>query len=171
MARWIVCGVSYDRDDCTTLKVAAHAADELGARLAIVTALHAPPDGPERRAALADGRRAVADMARRCGVVDDAVQCVETGEPGDALARVSEELDAELIVVGRSRRSPFTSLLRAGVATRLSRRTARPVAVVPPHSAADPAAVRVLEGRQPSGATRFQRHAIGPLVLRRTGPV
>ena len=171
MSRWIVCGVAHDRDDCTTLKMAARLAEDAGARLAIVTALPTPADGRERRETFATGRHAVADTARRCGVVDDAVQCAETGDPVEALARVSEELGAELIVVGGSRRSALTSLLRVGIATRLSRRTDRPVAVVPPNSDADLDAVRVLTGGKHPSASALPGSGGQPLVFRRTGSV
>lgn len=144
MAHWIVCGVAGERTDCATLKVAAELADQLGARLAIVTVIGGSVDGTDKREVLSEGRAAVAGLARRCSVVDDAVHRVELGDPVDELTRVAEELDAQMLVVGGSHRSALTSLVRAGIAPRLSRRAGRPVAVVPPASGPDEDAVRVL---------------------------
>jgi nucleotide-binding universal stress UspA family protein len=131
MTAWIVCGIAQTEGNAHTLKVAARLADRLGARLAMVAVIDSPADSSARRAATAQAASALAALARRWGVVDDAVHRIETGDPAERLAHVADELDAELVVVGGTRRSRLASLLNGDVAERVSRRARRPVAVVP----------------------------------------
>lgn len=161
MIRSIVCGVARDRNDCTTLKVAARLADRVGARLVVVTVVPAPAEAGRVREAAAEGRAAVAQVARQCAIVDDAVHRVEIGEPVEGLARASEDADAELIVVGGTRRSGIGSLLRPGVAQLLARRSGRSVAIVPARAADDDDAVRLLAAgaQRRSGPVRAGRRA------------
>jgi K+-sensing histidine kinase KdpD len=158
VTRWIVCGVAGARNDCSTLRVAAGVAERMGGRLAIVLVVDERPAG-DARESVREGRRTIACLARRCAVVDDAVHWVEVGDPVKELTRVSDDLDAELLVVGGTRASMLATLLKAGVAPRLSGRTRRPVAIVPP--AAGDEDVRALMDAAvrstPSGARRLAR--------------
>ena len=99
MSTWVVCGVSIGADNCATVRRAAGLADHLGARLAIVAVVPEPADRADLRDALAAGRSAVADVARRCGVADDAVHHVEVGDPLVGLTRAADWFAADHALV------------------------------------------------------------------------
>lgn len=67
----------------------------------------------------------------RAGGVAQVVAHVAVDRPERALAQLAREVDADVIVVGTSRRGPLHHLLWGATADRLLRRASRPVVVVP----------------------------------------
>src|SRR5690349_6962891 len=120
MSRWIVSGVSPGAQETTSVRVAARLADRLGARLALLTVVPEPLHSGDRQAAKSGGGLALARLAQRLGLPDDTLHRVEIGDPAGALVRVADELDAELVVVGASRREPgFAAALRRDLPARV----------------------------------------------------
>lgn len=130
MSRWVVCGIAGEKDEASTVRVAARLSEHIGARLAIVAVAPEQGTSEQVRAQLSAGGGAIARVARTCHVVDDAVHRVEFGDPADALARVGDELDASLVVVGATRRSALRAMLSTSVPARLLATVDRPVVVV-----------------------------------------
>jgi nucleotide-binding universal stress UspA family protein len=136
MSNWIVSGVSPGAQETTSVKVAARLADRLGARLALLTVVPDPLQPGDRQAAKSGGGLALTRLGRKLGLPDDTLLRVEIGDPADSLVRVAAELDAELVVVGASRRAPgFGATLRRDLPARVIAAAKRPVAVVPVRAA------------------------------------
>lgn len=135
MSRWIVCGVAPGKDESSTLQVASHLSARIGARLAIVTVVVDPREPELLDAYLAEGSRTLAEATRKCRVADDVVHRVEFGDAPRALARAAAHFDAEMIVVGATRRSPLVSLVAGNLPERLVENSQRPVVVVPEEGA------------------------------------
>lgn len=102
-----------------------------------------PPDTASAEAGVA--RELAAGIASALASVDglaepDWMLRVLAGDPGKALARIGEELDARLLVVGTRGRGVEPALeewLGGSVAAHLARDQVRPVVVVPTHGIAD----------------------------------
>jgi nucleotide-binding universal stress UspA family protein len=73
------------------------------------------------------------ELARAAGF--DADSRVAEGKSWDAICRVADELDAEVIVVGARGLSPVKSVVLGSVSTRVVSHAKRPVLVVPPAEA------------------------------------
>ena len=86
---------------------------------------------PERLDAAGDAvLRAAAAQAEAAGV---RCKLELVGDvPGEALARVADVVEADLIVIGLGRRGPLARVVRRDVARALARSTSRPVLIVPP---------------------------------------
>jgi len=67
----------------------------------------------------------------RAGGVAQVVAHVAVERPERALEQLAREVDADVIVVGTSRRGPLRHLLWGATAERLVRRASRPVVIVP----------------------------------------
>jgi len=103
---------------------AASLAAQVGARLTILTVL--PPQGtappvPEW----------LMRQAQRIGPGVDTHPAAVVGLPGVEIARFAEEHRADLIVIGRSRRSPTERLLVGDIADAVARRSSVPCLFVP----------------------------------------
>jgi nucleotide-binding universal stress UspA family protein len=92
------------------------------------------------------------------------------GDPAETLARVADELDAAVIVVGRRRRSPWRRLLRPSFASAVARNARHPVIVVPSaerrtgRSGRTRQAVRA-SGREPMAGSGGTDHGARHVVL------
>jgi len=103
---------------------AASLAARVGARLTILTVL--PPHGTA-----APVPEWLERQAKRIGPGVDTRTAVVVGLPGVEIARFAEEQRADLIVMGRSRRSPTERLLVGDIADAVARRSAVPCLFVP----------------------------------------
>ncbi len=139
----VICGIENDGDlDCIYL--GSRLAEALGEELLLAHAVAQPaavptpmlPHGPfppqaEMRQALLDqGTDVLNEVASRTGVPETAGRLL-VGEPADALARVAEEEEAGLLVVGARRRGPLRRALVGSVSARLVSVSPCPVAVLP----------------------------------------
>lgn len=86
------------------------------------------PVEPSRLVAAADS---VLDRVAEQLDLEDVPRRALVGDPATAVVAVAEELDADLIVVGSSRRGPFVSALLGSVSRAIADATERPVVVVP----------------------------------------
>jgi nucleotide-binding universal stress UspA family protein len=122
--------VAYDDPGSETLERAAELAQALGSTL-IVTNVAAAAEGTE------------VDPAEReaSGKLDDAKRVLETqgvaaeyavarGHPGEAIARLAAERNADLIVVGTRRKGFFDRLVEGSVLQEVLRRAQCDVLVV-----------------------------------------
>lgn len=141
--RSVVCGVDGSGDARAALHVAAGLAGRLDLRLVAVHVVQPPlPSsggvGPSDRhaaavgadALLVAGRELVDRMLGEEDLVDAAAR-IELGFPGDRLADVADEEDAELIVVGSRGRGPFKAALLGSVSADVIGVARCPVVVVP----------------------------------------
>jgi len=103
---------------------AASLAARVGARLTILTVL--PPHGTE-----APVPEWLERQAKRMGPGVDARPAVVAGLPGVEVARFAEEQKADLIVIGRSRRSTAERMLVGDIADAVARRSSVPCLFVP----------------------------------------
>jgi nucleotide-binding universal stress UspA family protein len=140
--------ILYGTDFSVSATATAHVAVELARRFGdtlVVAHIVEPPAvfSPELLAAdptlmsklVASSEQTVGKLAaslRGAGVPME--ERVAVGRPDAVLARLGEELDARLIVVGSHGRSALGRALMGTVAERLVRQSARPVLVVPPEA-------------------------------------
>jgi nucleotide-binding universal stress UspA family protein len=134
MIRSVVCGVSEAHGDDGALAVAAGLAERTGARLAVVL-VQPDADDPHDLANLETcADFALVRAASRHGVTDGASFRVEFGDPAKALAGVAASLDADVIVIGGSRRYGLGALVGGTVMDHLIDIARQPLIVVPPGS-------------------------------------
>jgi nucleotide-binding universal stress UspA family protein len=114
----------------------ARLADALDASLAIVQ-VHSDGAGRPTGWELYDGGRRLTDAVEAAGLGDLPVRMVERyGAPGEQLAVVAGELDADLVVVAGDPRNRWRSLPSPSAAADVTRLADRPVVVAPPASRA-----------------------------------
>ena len=146
MGSSILCGVDGSENARAALRVAARLSRRLGLRLVVSYVVQASVPGPgfggggrpvlaSVDAELAAGRDLLDYFLEEEGM-DDAERRVVYGFPGDRLADLADEEDAELIVVGSRGRGAFKAAFLGSVSTDLIGVARRPVLVVPPAAAA-----------------------------------
>jgi nucleotide-binding universal stress UspA family protein len=168
-------GAALPRPDRIVLACRRSASPQRAARLAgrLAAQLHASVVVtqvlPARRRDHRPTSWEVYDAARRDGdaAMDAAGMKVgieyaeHEGHPAATLARVAEELDAALVVVGDRTRSPWRRLLWPSVASQVARRAQHPVIVVPDVEPVAGAAREVTDdGRVTAGARVIGRRAM-----------
>ena len=142
----VVVGVDASAGSRAALRWCAEYADAVGAR---VVAVHAVDLGEALRAPVRFGDTAQHDGSWRAQVRDEmrAVWCqslgdrdvefdcrVEEGSAVAALERVADELDAQLVVVGRDGAAMLAEVVLGSVPQRLAHECRRPLVVVPEES-------------------------------------
>jgi nucleotide-binding universal stress UspA family protein len=148
MKKSIVCGVDGSADSAAALAVAAHLADDLGARLvlanvvdyALLPSVTVGAIGPRNvaPAIFSDvlgeqvrvGERLLDEMAARANLEGVETRVV-SGFAAERLADLADEEDAELIVVGSRGRGAFRAAFLGSVSTSLIGVARSPVLVVP----------------------------------------
>ena len=148
MSGAIVCGVDGSADSKAALAVAVRYASRLGARLVLAHVVeHVPePDpaiGPMGAGSFSAmrpeveeehvkaGERLVERMAHDAGI-SDAERRVLFGHPGERLADLADEEEAELIVVGSRGRGALKAAFLGSVSSGLVGVARCPVLIVPP---------------------------------------
>lgn len=141
MSRTIVVGVDGSEGSDRALEWCAVNAPKLGAEVVAVHAFHAPyaypaldvPSMPvevdkwkkeAQRLLETEWTAALGDVPHRTMFVD--------GSPGRAVVEVSDELGADLIVVGSRGRGGVAELVLGSVSHHLAHHARRPVLIVPP---------------------------------------
>lgn len=148
MSGAIVCGVDGSADSKAALAVAVRYASRLGARLVLAHVVEYVPEpdpaiGPMGAGSframrpefeeeqVKAGERLVERMAHDAGI-SDAERRVVLGHPGERLADLADEEEAELIVVGSRGRGAFKSAFLGSVSSGLVGVARCPVLIVPP---------------------------------------
>jgi nucleotide-binding universal stress UspA family protein len=146
MAGCVVCGIDDSDGARKAARVADKLARDLGARLVLV---HVAPTAPSnlygvpfdsdafQREALEEARRLLEDVAAGCEVAGVSRRA-ELGAPADVLARVVEDEEADLLVVGTRGRGAMRSVLLGSVAHEMLAVSPCPVVVVSSHAAHSP---------------------------------
>ena len=121
--------VAYDDPQSATLDRAAELAETLGARLIVTNVSSPEPRDAEGLAASA--RAKLEDARRRLAGRNVAAEFVPVvGPPGDAIVRLADERDADLIVVGTRKKGFFERLVEGSVNQEVLRRASCDVLVV-----------------------------------------
>jgi nucleotide-binding universal stress UspA family protein len=137
MHRSVVCGVDASAESHVAVRVAAQLSARLGLRLVVAHVAEAAVDGtpavlePEEVEELRACEILLEHVARDEGLVDAELLLVE-GEPAEQLARLADDEDAELILVGSRGHGAFKAALRGSVSRNLISLAHCPVVVVPP---------------------------------------
>lgn len=136
----IVCGIDFSDASRAALDEAARLTRLLGGELHLVHAYGLPMaalpidggvmSGPERAADIASDADAKLDDWARAYPDLDLVRHVVLGMPADEILRVSEETEANYIVMGTRGRSGLAHLLLGSVAENVLRHTSVPVLTV-----------------------------------------
>jgi nucleotide-binding universal stress UspA family protein len=151
MSGSIVCGVDGSADSQAAVAFAAQLASRLGARLVLANvaesahigyAAAAPFGGGAVPMAVAEeidaheeaAERLLEQVAGQFGLAD-AERRVVVGLPGERLAELADEEDAELIVVGSRGRGAFKAAFLGSVSNSLVGVARCPVLIVPPGAA------------------------------------
>jgi nucleotide-binding universal stress UspA family protein len=137
----IICGVDSNAADAFAVtRVAADLAARLKLPLTLVHVVHildkleSNVDNALDAGLTSEGWRALFLMRRILEEVGDAIDAqtvIRRGRPPDELVAVAHERDAALIVVGCHARGNLRTLLEGSVWLKLSRKTPRPVVIVP----------------------------------------
>jgi nucleotide-binding universal stress UspA family protein len=143
LRRSLVCGVDDSAYGRAAARVAARLAERFRLKLLIVHVTEAPAlagTSNEVGAAIEQlGDRKAHSLLAAVAVEEElgpVERRVEFGPPAERLARVAEEEDAELIVVGSRGRGALRAALLGSVSTELIGIAPCPVLVVPPGAAA-----------------------------------
>lgn len=147
----IVCGIDGSADSQAALAFAAQLASRLGTRLVLAHvaepahipyAAAAPFGGSAGQIAVAEeiaSQRQAAERLLEQVAVDaglaDAERRAAVGLPGERLAEIADEEDAELIVVGSRGRGAFKAAFLGSVSNSLVGVARCPVLIVPPGAA------------------------------------
>jgi nucleotide-binding universal stress UspA family protein len=141
--RSLVCGVNDSEGARAAARVAARMAERLSLKLILVHVgeVRAIAESPRVAAAAAldevDGRKAqylLADIAVAEGL-GPVERRVQYGVPSEQLARVAEQEDAEMIVVGSRGRGALKAALLGSVSSNVLASARCPVLIVPPGAA------------------------------------
>lgn len=145
MSGSIVCGVDGSKAAVGAVRFARTISEWLGLRLVLVNVTDVPLVSPrtpvrdayaELRAIALDAADDLLDWIRQtAGLSEEVVRRVELGEPAERLAAVSDEEQAELLVVGSRGRGRFSAALLGSVSADVAARAPCPVAIVPERAA------------------------------------
>ncbi len=139
----ILCGVDGSPESRLALRHAAQLSELLGVRLVVAHVVQPTPlgIGPTARQlasipvdALLAGGEAILDEILDEEELADVERRVVLGFPGDRLADLADEEDAELIVVGSRGRGVLKAALLGSVSTNVIAVARQPVLVVPPRA-------------------------------------
>lgn len=128
----ILAGTDLSSRADRALSRAALVAATAGAELLV---LHAVDDDQPRRLVEAERREATAILGEQVAALGPArkppiVPLIEEGDPFEAILRVAETWDAELIVLGEHRRRPLRDIFAGTTVERVMRHGCRPVLMV-----------------------------------------
>jgi nucleotide-binding universal stress UspA family protein len=139
VSRSIVCGVDGSTDARLALRAAARVAAQLDARLVVAHVVQLPAQssrlGPKTMVSIGAALEAGIELLERLldeEGLSDVDRRVEYGFPGDRLADLADEEDAELIVLGSRGRGAFKAAFLGSVSTDVIGVARCPVLVVPP---------------------------------------
>lgn len=141
--RLIIAGVDGSDQSLRAANVAAAIGRSVGARLHLVTVVRppegwwgvvgSPPPADALAASMADAQRSILDRTldrlERDGL--EVTSAEEIGDPASALSALAEEIEADLIVVGRRGAGVVERLILGSVADRLAHDAPCPVLIVP----------------------------------------
>lgn len=135
----IVCGVDGSKAAATAVRFARTLSDQLGLRLVLVHVTEVPVVSPRaarhfftelRTIALDAGDELLRWVCQTEGLSEEVVRRVELGKPAERLVAVSDEDEAELLVVGSRGRGPLRSVLLGSVSAGVARTARCPVAII-----------------------------------------
>jgi universal stress protein A len=135
----ILCPIDFDEQSIAALRFACNLAEDSDATVYVMHALSVTLPSPEYRlkpspaAAEENTKREMEKIARKqLGRKVRHELVTRIGKPADAILKVAEDLDADLIVIATHGRKGVTRLFLGSVAERVIRASKRPVLMVPP---------------------------------------
>ena len=160
MYQRILCATDGSEHGDRALRHAARQALATGGELHVVHVIERIPGGGRLRGEnvfvtereLTDEIRAQAAQLAQAEGIDATVHVVRgNGQPARPLARLADQLDVDLIVLGTRGHSPVAGIVLGSVTLHLLHMTGRPVLALPPERVTQAGAVS--EPREPAGLT------------------